>query len=690
MTGSRFSRFSPALFATLAAVVLGVLVFGPGFETLGSRFLGYEYVDHYGTQWFYWFVEYALQTGSSLEHTDLFFYPWGKDIFGHTGSNVLDAFLALPFRAVFGHVVGYNLFVIAGLAVSGWAFTRFALEFTQDRLAAILGGVLFTFNPYALAEMVEGRPTQGILAPMVLFLHTTWRAGLSPGWGAPVAAGFMLAVCGYQYWYYAFFAGMVCLAHGLWRTALPPEGAGRRVEVFGRHVLIAAVALTLVSPVALPLAMIDDSSGVPGLLDTASWTWHMTLPITVEEQSIGLYLWQPFWGGLGFYVLTGDRKELFLVHQEVTPVLLWLAAAWALLRKGVLPGRGAWAAMIAMSMLLAFGPFLLVRDVAVPNVLYILLAKSLGFLQRLWWPGRAYALLAILLTVAATATLGSLARRGLRVQLLAAAVLIGAYAVDLRRFSFVPFPTWDASIPAGYRCLAQGPPGALIELPYSWTQAHLYYQVAHGRPILGGMIENNPVFTPPESNTLREENTYVATLINLATMDPTERADLWTPEDKEAVHTLGYRFVVLQKDAFLKTGRNKGLADNVLKTRLRQMRKQLQQLAGPAVYEDARVSIHAPWGDTLPCKVDEGIKDSEVHGAPDYAPEARMEKSPVLASFRRMNGQVVPDTLVVNNPNAGPMVDKESTASKSTPATAPGGDAAGTEPSPSPEPPAAP
>lgn len=657
MTG-RISRFAHLLVPLLALLVLSGVVLGPGFETIGSRFLGYEYVDHYGTQWFYWFVEYALQTGASLTHTDLFFYPWGKDIFGHTGSNVLDAFLALPFRAALGHIVGYNAFVIGGLLVSGWAFTRFALEFTEDRLAAYLGGVLFTFNPYALAEMVEGRPTQGILAPLVLFLHTTWRAGLVPGWGAPVAAGFMLATCGYQYWYYAFFAGMVCLAHGLWRTALPPADAGSRGAVFLRHVVIAAVALVLVSPVALPLALIDDSSGVPGLLNTADWTWNMTLPVTIEEQTIGLYLWQPFWGGLGFYVLTGDRKELFLVHQEVTPVVMWLAAAWALLRARALPGRGAWAAMLAMAMVLAVGPFLLVRDMAVPNPLYIVLAKSLGFLQRLWWPGRAYALIAVLLTLATTTVLGNLARRGLRVQLAAAALVIAAFVVDLRRFSFVPFPTWDASIPAGYRCLAQGPPGALIELPYSWTQAHLYYQVAHARPILGGMIENNPVFTPAESNDLREDNTYVATLINLSTMDPSERADLWTPEDKQAVYELGYRFVVLQKDAFLKTGRNKGLADNVLKTRLRQMRKQLQQLAGPAVYEDARVSIHAPWGDTLPCRAEDSTKDSEVHGAPDYAPEARMEKSPVLAGFRRMNGEEPPSTLVVNNPNAGPMIDK--------------------------------
>ena len=58
--------------------------------------------------------------------------------------------------------------------------------------------------------------------------------------------------------------------------------------------------------------------------------------------------------------------------------------------------------------------------------------------------------------------------------------------------------TWDAYVPAGFRCLAGGAEGAVIELPYSWTQAHLYYQIEHGRPIMGGMLENNETFTPDE------------------------------------------------------------------------------------------------------------------------------------------------------------------------------------------------
>ena len=74
----------------ILSVLLLVPLLGPALMRINREFLGIEYVDHYGTQWFYWFVEHQLRTGDSPNHTNLFFYPWGKDIFAHTGTNVLD------------------------------------------------------------------------------------------------------------------------------------------------------------------------------------------------------------------------------------------------------------------------------------------------------------------------------------------------------------------------------------------------------------------------------------------------------------------------------------------------------------------------------------------------------------------------------------------------------------------------
>src|SRR5690606_24804090 len=150
---------------------------GPALPVLGRRFLGLEFVDGFGTQWFYWFVEHQVRRLEGFGHTDLFFYPWGKDIYRHTGANVLDGLLALPFRLIFGPVLGYNLFVLAGLAATAWATARFALRFTEDRAAAWLAGILSACSPFVFLELIEGRPTQAILLFCVLALRYGWEVG---------------------------------------------------------------------------------------------------------------------------------------------------------------------------------------------------------------------------------------------------------------------------------------------------------------------------------------------------------------------------------------------------------------------------------------------------------------------------------------------------------------------------------
>ena len=71
---------------------------------------------------------------------------------------------------------------------------------------------------------------------------------------------------GQQLELHAFFFGMAAFAHGLWRLFAPAPGAGGRWRTLGRHALIAVVALALVSPVAVPLAVASATDDVPGVV----------------------------------------------------------------------------------------------------------------------------------------------------------------------------------------------------------------------------------------------------------------------------------------------------------------------------------------------------------------------------------------------------------------------------------------
>ncbi|MBN1335061.1 MAG: hypothetical protein JXB39_03775 [Deltaproteobacteria bacterium] len=598
--GSLVSRRLALLLAAASALALAALLWASRLDDLAGAFLGRTHVDAYGSQWFYWFVDRQVGRHASFAHTDLFFFPHGKDVYLHTGSNVLDALVAVPFRRLLGPVLGYNVFVVSGLLASGCAFYALARDFTEDRLAAAVGAVLFAFAPYALLELAEGRPTQAILALPVLYVRYLWRTGLRRGVNAPILAGVLLALVGYQYWYYAVFGALLGLGLGAWYLVRPPPGSGGRWALAGRTLLVGGVAVALAAPGAGPLLVAAAQAGtdVPGLLDVDRWTWAHTPPVTVEERWVGLLLWQPFQFAAGTWShLRATGEDRFVREMHWTPWVLVPLTAAALVRPGRLP-RGPLLLLLALCTLVAMGPRVWVGAHALPNPPYIALAKVFSPLQRLWWPGRCYAFVAVLLGLAAVQGL-ALARRRPRLGAALSLAVVAAWAGHLHQERIVPFPTWDARVPSGYRCLAEGPPGALIELPYAASDAHVYYQTLHGRPILGGMIENNPSFTPPETSALLRDNGWLAELLRIT--GTTHEVTAWSEADREAIRDLGFRYVILQKDAFTATDGSGSFHAEVARTRQRQVRKALLPLLGEPVFEDVRTAVFAPWGDAVPC-----------------------------------------------------------------------------------------
>jgi len=595
------------------ALVLGLLlvgaVLGPALPRLHSHFLGIAEVDHFGTQWFYWFTERGLLEGSSLLHTDLFYHPWGKDVLMHTGANVLDAILALPLRLLLGPVLGYNLFLILGLAFSGWAFSRLARHFVDCRTTVAFVSLLFALSPFVLYEAAEGRPTQAILGLIPLFLLQAWRTAERPGWKAPLLGGVLLAVLGYQYWYYAIFAGMACAAMGAWRLLRPPSDAGGRAAILGRLVAMAVVAVVLAAPVAAPMLLRTElaTEPVPGLLDVGAWSLASVAPVTMEGHRIALLTWQPLLGKASYFMQAADGGQRLVGHQQALSISMLIALAAWLRRPGRLD-RGGLLAPLLLAMLIAVGPMLAIGTVTVPSPLYLLLSRTFGFMQRLWWPARAFAIVDVLVFLAAAVVLARATKLG---PLRHAAVLGGValvFATGLARAGLAPFPTWDASIPAGYRCLAGGDPGAVIELPYGWTQAHLYYQIAHGRPILGGMLERNPVFIPQDARSFQDDNAFVADLLRAAGSGQVEASPDFEA-GRTAAQDLGYRWVLLQRDAYFTVNDHHSDAEVralmlAQQTRLRRVERSLEGLLGGPVYSDGRALIYdmdPSAGDGLPC-----------------------------------------------------------------------------------------
>ena len=479
--------------------------------------------------------------------------------------------------------------------------------------------------PYVLFELAQGRPTQAILLFPTLFMWAVVRTGRQPGWTAPVIGGLSLALSGYQYWYYALFGGLVALAWGL--ACSVRGGRTQGLATFLRFAGMAAVALLITGPAAVQLLDQAASGSTPGLLDMDRWSLSSNPPVTVEEMTIGLLSWQPLRRFAGFYVVDPDGTERFLEQAVLLPMPVLAALLAAIRWPDKLP-RSALAASAVAACLVAMGPLVLVGPTVWPNLTYHGLSRALGVVQRLWWPARAVAFVHLLGIVALASVLPRLRHHWPLASAFFWLVLGTSSFADLDKSRLLPMQVWEPKVPAGYHCLASGPPGAIIELPYAWTQSHLYYQGAHGRPILGGMLEDNQVFTPEEFTDFKTENTAVAALLDLARMQPPEEPA--TPADLEAIHDLGYAYVVLQLDAFAAEYQESGLLDNGLRARQRRVYRELDKMLGRPVYKDARIAIYSPWGEPSPCQDSPvepdleavGIRQSEVGNVLLRPPEA--------------------------------------------------------------------
>ncbi|MFN7145869.1 MAG: hypothetical protein ACK4YP_18985 [Myxococcota bacterium] len=148
----------PLLVAAAIVAVLGGVAPDPTGRVVGS-----PAVDGFGTQWFFWFAGEVLAGRQAAGWTDLFFFPWGKDVYAHTGGNLLDAWLAWPLRAALGPVLGFTAWIAALLATNAWAGARLAAAFGVRDGWRWAAGLLLVLNPYVLAEIDLGRPTQAWL-----------------------------------------------------------------------------------------------------------------------------------------------------------------------------------------------------------------------------------------------------------------------------------------------------------------------------------------------------------------------------------------------------------------------------------------------------------------------------------------------------------------------------------------------
>src|SRR6267143_4525792 len=145
--------------------------------------------------WYLRWVPFALSHGLNPLFTTYVDFPGGINLMWQTSVPLLGLLLA-PVTLTLGPVFAYNLLMTASMALTAWcAFLAFRRHVART-WAAALGGLLFGFSPYMLAQSL-GHPHVGVvfICPLMLiaFEEAVLRQARSP-WRLGAMVGALAAV----------------------------------------------------------------------------------------------------------------------------------------------------------------------------------------------------------------------------------------------------------------------------------------------------------------------------------------------------------------------------------------------------------------------------------------------------------------------------------------------------------------
>lgn len=179
----------------LAYTTLAILLFSAVWKDPMSRWIGIQ-GDANSFMWFLSWIPYELIHFHNPLMTNYLMFPRGINLMWNT-SIIIPAIVLSPITLIFGPVFSFNILSTLSLSVS--AFVAFVAinSFIQKRSIAFIGGLIYGFSPYMIAQSIPGHVNLTFVwyPPMVLFLinYLIIRKS-SKRWTIGVALGIFTAI----------------------------------------------------------------------------------------------------------------------------------------------------------------------------------------------------------------------------------------------------------------------------------------------------------------------------------------------------------------------------------------------------------------------------------------------------------------------------------------------------------------
>jgi hypothetical protein len=446
-----------ALFALLAVVHTWPLVSAP------ARLSRNDNADAILNEWIVgWISHQAVRHPTRIFDANIF-YP-DQDTLTYSEPLLVPAALAAPLSwSGASPVLVYNLLVLTGLTLTGWAGYLLLSRWTEDTAAGVIGGVLIAFNAHTLTRLPQLQALHVEFVPLALLAFDVILSDTRSRLRWAVWLGLCVALQALTSYYTLVFTATALFAG--WIVRVEDWRGWQRARTV-RHGLVAAlVALAIIVPALAPYRRLGEVRPLAEVaLYSATWKSYLMTPARAHYAA---------WSGRFF---AGDTA----LFPGVTSVVL---ATLAILSGTAIRDRRArMASAIAIAGLaLSFGP-------ALPGY---------AVLYRAFWPlqGIRNAARFGYLAIVGLAILAAFGTAWLRRRISPAAgwLAIGALFACANLDAFAaPLELIDAEVVSPVHATLLDTNAVVVEFPFyppdrMFRQApYLLHSMQHWRPMLNG------------------------------------------------------------------------------------------------------------------------------------------------------------------------------------------------------------
>jgi hypothetical protein len=394
--------------------------------------------------------------------------------------------LAAPITLTFGPLLAYNLTILGGYILGGYTAFLFVRRIVRDDAAALVGGALYALTPFHMRRVLDGVMDTASIQWVPLYLLALYSLLEQPRWWKALLSGVLVLVVGLGSWYYGLFClittGLMAL---IWSFNQPAQRTRFNWRTLAWGLSPGVIWVVLVAPQLISLILTGDKMLGVGLHANDSNSADL----------IDFFLPNPFhpwWGAALSDWYSHMRPSAWLWQVSFGWVALALAAFGLRWRwRECLP----WLGLLLLTMLLAMGERLQVFGQITSIPLPYALLAGLPGIRTSHRPNHILLIgMLVLATLAAYGVVGLLQRMARMRWALVAGLVVAALFVDGWAGEL---PLYTLPIPAGYTSVLPMGDGAILPIPVNLNVARgeqLWYQTAHGRPIIGGYTGREPPY----------------------------------------------------------------------------------------------------------------------------------------------------------------------------------------------------